>query len=102
MIKYECIYKEIEARPVKSTAQIGRPEVNPCGRIRAARERDGRRSGLTLAGMSAGRREKIPPAVAAMRSAIDVPEYAPGGGVLSPGKRCRRTDGTASRSSFHK
>ena len=31
MIKYKRIYKEIEARPVKSTAQNGRPEVNPMG-----------------------------------------------------------------------
>jgi len=85
MIKYGYIYRKIEARPVKSTAQNGLPTEDPIhGTIRAARKRDGRRSGFPRQGGPLADREKIPPAVAAVRSAIDVPEHLPNRGQSLP------------------
>ena len=69
--------QEIEARPVKSTAQHGQPGEDP-QRDPPDRAEKGRapKRGFA-AGSFAGRGDKILPAVAAMRSAIDVPGSDP-------------------------
>ena len=102
MIKYKPIYKEDRGAPCQEYRAHGRPAENPVGGSGPRGEGTGAEADRLWQGrpLAVGR---ISLRLSQQCGALSTSRNTrPAGELLPPGKRCRRTDGTASRSSFHK